>query len=101
MSEIRGEPRFVDITELVDNQKLGHFFWNIMAWCLLVSLGDGYDYTAMAFAAPAVIKEMHVEPGALGSVFGAGLVGIMLGSIIFGYIGDKLGRKRAIIIGCL
>jgi MFS transporter, AAHS family, 4-hydroxybenzoate transporter len=101
MSKIRTGSRVVNITELVDDQRLGRFFWNIMAWCLLVSLGDGYDYTAMAFAAPAVIKDMHVEPGALGSVFGAGLVGIMLGSIIFGYVGDKLGRKRAIVIGCL
>ena len=101
MNESSTAAGVVNITELVDNQKLGSFFWNIMAWCLLVSLGDGYDYTAMAFAAPAVIKDMHVEPGALGSVFGAGLVGIMLGSIIFGYVGDRLGRKRAIVIGCL
>src|SRR6516164_1057568 len=101
MSKIQTGSRVVNITDLVDDQRLGRFFWNIMAWCLLVSLGDGYDYTAMAFAAPAVIKDMHVEPGALGSVFGAGLVGIMLGSIIFGYVGDQLGRKRAIVIGCL
>jgi AAHS family 4-hydroxybenzoate transporter-like MFS transporter len=72
-----------------------------MAWCLLVSLGDGYDYTAMAFAAPAVIKDMQIERGAMGWVFGAGIVGIMLGSIVFGYVGDRLGRKRAIVIGCL
>ncbi len=93
--------RVVNVTDLVENQKLGRFFWNIMAWCLLVSLGDGYDYTAMAFAAPAVIKDMHVARGAMGSVFGAGLFGIMLGSMAFGYIGDRLGRKRAIVIGCL
>lgn len=55
----------------------------------LVSLGDGYDYTAMAFAAPAVIKDMHIARGAMGSVFGAGLFGIMLGSMAFGYIGDQ------------
>jgi AAHS family 4-hydroxybenzoate transporter-like MFS transporter len=44
---------------------------------------------------------MHVERGAMGSVFGAGLFGIMLGSMMFGYVGDRLGRKRAIVIGCL
>ncbi len=95
------QARIVNVTDLVENQKLGRFFWNVMAWCLLVSLGDGYDYTAMAFAAPAVIKAMHVERSAMGSVFGAGLFGIMLGSMVFGYIGDRLGRKRAIVIGCL
>ncbi len=95
------QARIVNVTDLVENQKLGRFFWNVMAWCLLVSLGDGYDYTAMAFAAPAVIKAMHVERSAMGSVFGAGLFGNMLGSMVFGYIGDRLGRKRAIVIGCL
>lgn len=101
MNDISTRSGVVNITDLVDNQKLGKFFWNIMAWCLLVSLGDGYDYTAMAFAAPAVIKDMHIERGAMGWVFGAGIVGIMLGSIVFGYVGDWLGRKRAIVIGCL
>jgi MFS transporter, AAHS family, 4-hydroxybenzoate transporter len=95
------QERVVNVTDLVENQKLGRFFWNVMTWCLLVSLGDGYDYTAMAFAAPAVIKAMHVERGAMGSVFGAGLFGIMLGSMVFGYIGDRIGRKRAIVVGCL
>jgi AAHS family 4-hydroxybenzoate transporter-like MFS transporter len=100
--EIDGmKQRVVNVTDLVENQRLGRFFWNVMAWCLLVSLGDGYDYTAMAYAAPAVIKAMHVERGAMGSVFGAGLFGIMLGSMMFGYVGDRLGRKRAIVIGCL
>lgn len=101
MNDISTRSSVVNVTDLVDNQKLGGFFWNIMAWCLLVSLGDGYDYTAMAFAAPAVIKDMQIERGAMGWVFGAGIVGIMLGSIVFGYIGDRLGRKRAIVIGCL
>jgi AAHS family 4-hydroxybenzoate transporter-like MFS transporter len=101
MNDISTRSGVVNITDLVDNQKLGKFFWNIMALCLLVSLGDGYDYTAMAFAAPAVIKDMQIERGAMGWVFGAGIVGIMLGSIVFGYVGDRLGRKRAIVIGCL
>ena len=33
------------------------------------------------------------------AVFSASLVGMMLGSMVFGVLGDKLGRKRVIVQG--
>jgi AAHS family 4-hydroxybenzoate transporter-like MFS transporter len=44
---------------------------------------------------------MNFPKGALGPVFSAGLFGLMLGAIAFGYIGDWVGRKRAAIAGTL
>jgi AAHS family 4-hydroxybenzoate transporter-like MFS transporter len=40
-----------------------------------------------------------VPKGAFGPVFSLGLFGIMVGSIGFGYLGDRIGRKRAMIVG--
>jgi AAHS family 4-hydroxybenzoate transporter-like MFS transporter len=99
------ESRTVNVSNLIENQKVGGplllcgLTLTVMAWCFLTVMGDGYDYTAMAYAAPAVIKTMHVARGAMGNVFGAGLFGIMLGGFLFGFIGDRLGRKTAVVSG--
>ncbi|SEA29228.1 MFS transporter [Paraburkholderia sartisoli] len=93
--------RTFDIAVLIEEQKTGRFAVGLLFWCFLVMLMDGYDQTAVSFAAPAIIKDWHVARGGFGPVFGAGLFGTLIGSFIFGYLGDRLGRKKAIIIGSL
>ena len=91
--------RTFNIATLVEEQKTGRFAVGLLFWCFLIMLMDGYDQTAVSFAAPAIIKSWHVARGGFGTVFGAGLFGTLIGSFIFGYLGDRLGRKKAIIIG--
>lgn len=91
--------RTFNIATLVEEQKAGRFAVGLLFWCFLIMLMDGYDQTAVSFAAPAIIKDWHVARGGFGPVFGAGLFGTLIGSFIFGYLGDRLGRKKAIIIG--
>ncbi|WP_233838987.1 MFS transporter [Paraburkholderia sp. ZP32-5] len=93
--------RTLNIATLVEEQKIGRFAVGLLFWCFLIMLMDGYDQTAVSFAAPALIKEWHVARGGFGPVFGAGLFGTLIGSFIFGYLGDRLGRKKAIVIGSL
>ncbi|MFM0715590.1 MFS transporter [Paraburkholderia strydomiana] len=94
---LSGEP--IDVSRLIDGQKVGWFAVVLIFSTWLVMLTDGYELSALAFAAPALIKAWHIERGALGPVFGANIFGIMVGSILFGYIGDRIGRKRAILFG--
>ncbi|GAB2874052.1 aromatic acid/H+ symport family MFS transporter [Paraburkholderia jirisanensis] len=93
--------RTFNIATLVEEQKMGRFAIGLLFWCFMIMLMDGYDQTAVSFAAPAIIKEWHVSRGGFGPVFGAGLFGTLIGSFIFGYIGDRFGRKRAIVSGSL
>ncbi|SAL84387.1 4-hydroxybenzoate transporter [Caballeronia arvi] len=93
--------RTFNIATLIEEQKTGRFAAGLLFWCFLIMLMDGYDQTAVSFAAPAIIKDWHVSRGGFGPVFGAGLLGTLIGSFIFGYLGDRLGRKKAIIIGSL
>lgn len=88
-----------DIVALTEGQKPGRFAAGLLFWCFLIMLMDGYDQTAVSFAAPAIIKDWQVSRAAFGPVFGAGLFGTLIGSFIFGYLGDRLGRKKALIIG--
>jgi MFS transporter, AAHS family, 4-hydroxybenzoate transporter len=90
----------IDIGQLVDEQRLNALNIKVLVWMLLALLTDGYDLNAIAIVAPDIAKAWQVDRGALGLVFSIGFIGLALGSPIFGYLGDRIGRKRAIILGC-
>jgi AAHS family 4-hydroxybenzoate transporter-like MFS transporter len=91
----------IRIEQLIDEQTLGRFNVNLLAWSFLAMFADGYEITAMAFAAPELVRTWGVDPSALGPVFSASLLGIFLGAPLLGYVGDRFGRKAAIILGCI
>ena len=87
----------VQVSRLLDQRGLTSFHYNLIFWCVLLSLIDGYDIAAIAFAAPHLVREWGLKPGALGPVFSASLIGILFGSAVFGWVGDRYGRKSALI----
>jgi len=91
----------INIAARVEEQRVGRFAITLLAWCFIVVLLDGYDQIAVAFAAPALIKAWHVKAGEFAQVFGIGLFGVLVGSLLLGFVGDRLGRKRTIIYGSL
>ena len=95
------EQQIVQVSRLLDERGLCSFQIKLLAWSFLMVLIDGYDITAIAFAAPSLVKEWGLKPGSLGPVFSASLVGILFGSAIFGWVGDRYGRRAALILSNL
>jgi AAHS family 4-hydroxybenzoate transporter-like MFS transporter len=62
---------------------------------------DGYDISAMAFAAPELVRQWHVPMSSFGLVFSAANFGVLFGAPLLGYVGDRFGRRVAIVIGSL
>jgi AAHS family 4-hydroxybenzoate transporter-like MFS transporter len=92
----------IDVTALLDRRKLNAFNAKLMLLSFFVVLFDGYDITVMAFAAPALAKAWGItDPAAFKWVLSASLVGILFGAPIFGYVGDRFGRKIALVLSCL
>jgi len=91
-----GEPE-VQVSHFLDEYGVGSFHYKLLFWTVLMALIDGYDIGAVAFAAPSLIREWHVAPKALGLVLSASNFGVLFGSQIFGWIGDRYGRKTALI----
>jgi AAHS family 4-hydroxybenzoate transporter-like MFS transporter len=87
----------VQVSRFLDERGLSSFQIKLLAWSFFVVLIDGYDIGAIAFAAPHLIKDWGISPKALGAVFSSSLVGILFGSALFGWIGDRYGRKAALI----
>jgi MFS transporter, AAHS family, 4-hydroxybenzoate transporter len=90
----------VNVVELVDRSKLHPIQILVLMLCGLCMVMDGFDVQAMAYVAPALLKEWNVAKPALGPVFSAGLVGVILGSLIFSIVADKIGR-RPVLIGAM
>lgn len=101
MNQAFNAGRTIDVSRLIEEQKVGRFAVIVIFTAWLIMLTDGYELGALAYAAPSLIKAWGIQRSALGPVFGANIFGIMVGSILFGWIGDKIGRKRAILFGAV
>lgn len=75
-------------------------FWQVLVLCVVVAMLDGYDTQVIALVAPVLGSAWNLDKSAFGPVFAAGLLGLMLGSIAFGGLADRYGRKPIICIAC-
>ena len=91
------EQAVVPVSRLLDERGLSSFQIKLIVWSFFIVLIDGYDIAAIAFAAPHLVRSWGVPPSSLGPVFSASLVGILIGSALFGWIGDRYGRKAALV----
>ena len=67
----------------------------MISW--VVTFFDGFDMNVIAFVAPDMSNADHLDRLMMGKVFSAGLLGTMIGGFLFGYIGDRIGRRPSIV----
>lgn len=95
------QPQIMDVTRLIDEQKIRWFNIRLVLLCFIIVLTDGYDIGAAAFAAPALVKEWGLNRAELGPLFSAGLIAGLIGPPLLGFFADRIGRKIAIVGGAL
>ena len=92
----------IDVSALIDGRKMNGFNARVVIICFFVVFFDGYDIGTISFAGPALLKSWHLTSMAqMGAVFSASLFAILFGGPLFGWVGDRFGRKAAIIGSCL
>nr|WP_262047589.1 MFS transporter [Bradyrhizobium sp. Bra78] len=87
-----------DVTAFVDEQPIGSFQIRLLLACAAVLLLDGFDTQGIGYVAPELAHDWNLARGGLGPVFSAGLVGNMVGTLLFGPLADRIGRKRIIVL---
>lgn len=95
------EARTVLVDELIDRQKLTGRNYFILGLLLVALLCDGFDLQLVAFAAPRIAREWGIEPADLKFAQVANLMGMMIGAMFLGNLGDRFGRKRVIVVGTI
>ena len=62
---------------------------------------DGFDVQSLGYVAPALSAELHISRVQLGPVLSAAPLGVLLGSILFSMLADKIGRRPVLIVSTL
>jgi MFS transporter, AAHS family, 4-hydroxybenzoate transporter len=87
----------IDIGRLIDESAWGSrqkFFVFLTA---LTIVFDGIDNQLLGVTAPAMMREWSLPRSAFAPVLASGLIGMMIGGAVAGMIGDRLGRRFALI----
>jgi AAHS family 4-hydroxybenzoate transporter-like MFS transporter len=87
----------VNLSELLENSTVGPLQIRVFALCMICLIMDGFDVQAMGYVAPAVLRDFGAAGPALGPVFAAANVGVLVGSLLFSMLADKIGRRPVII----
>jgi AAHS family 4-hydroxybenzoate transporter-like MFS transporter len=90
-------PAVVDIAGLINMHPLSSFQKGIMILSGGVVVMDGFDVQAIGFVAPALTQDWHIDPTALGPIFGAGLLGMLVGSMLLSILADRIGRRPVLV----
>ena len=90
-------PAKINLSEVIDRSRLGGFQIGLFILCGVCLVMDGFDVQAMGYVAPAIIQEWRIPNAELGPVFGAGLLGVLFGSLLFSMLADRIGRRPVLI----
>jgi AAHS family 4-hydroxybenzoate transporter-like MFS transporter len=91
----------IRVDELVDRQQLTSRNYFVLALLMVALLCDGFDLQIVAFAAPRIAADWGIAADGLRYALVANLVGMMIGAMFLGNMGDRFGRKRVIVVGTI
>ena len=87
----------IDVSEIIEQQKLGRFLVGLVLISWIITFFDGLDSNLISFASPYFAKEFHLSKVQTGNIFSMGLLGTLIGGFILGYVGDRIGRRPTVI----
>src|SRR5580658_6909402 len=88
---------FADVRALIDDRPLSVFQVRVLVLIGCLVFMDGFDVQMIGFVAPALLRTWHLSADALGPIFAAGLLGMLVGSTSLGMLADRIGRRPVLI----
>jgi MFS transporter, AAHS family, 4-hydroxybenzoate transporter len=91
------EKKTVDVGAVINS---ANYFWmpfGITVMMIIIMLTDGFDLFLMGHVSGHLVSDWGISRAQLGPINTAGLLGMAVGSVSMGLLGDRIGRKRAYI----
>jgi len=90
----------VDVGAVIDSAGFFGKSFGVVIMMIIIMLTDGFDLFIPSYVAPALVNDWGISRSDVQPFVMAGLLGMAIGSVLLGWIGDRHGRKRA-YISCL
>lgn len=88
--------------DLLENQKKLTFNqWKIAGAATLGDMLDFFDFFLIGFVLAFVVKDWHLSFGQSGAILLASGVTAPFGSLLYGWMADRIGRRKALIAAVL
>jgi AAHS family 4-hydroxybenzoate transporter-like MFS transporter len=87
-----------NVQDVIDNTPMGFKRWSIIILCFVIALLDGFDTQSIAFIGPAIAEDFGLQATDMTWVITASTVGMCVGAMSLGTFGDRIGRKKTILL---
>ncbi|MDB5118641.1 MAG: 4-hydroxybenzoate transporter [Mucilaginibacter sp.] len=89
------------VTELIDRTPFGRFHLHLLIMVAIAQALEGFEMQLIGYTAPAMAETMHVSKFTFGWLFAANNFGFMIGALLLSSLGDRIGRKKMIVLGAM
>ncbi len=90
-------PAAIDVGGILDDGRWGAYQRWLIFFTALTIIFDGIDNQLLGIAIPSMMRDWGAPRGAFAPVVSLGLFGMMIGGGAAGMIGDRIGRRVALL----
>jgi AAHS family 4-hydroxybenzoate transporter-like MFS transporter len=94
-------PESFNVSEFIDNARIGRFQIVVAFICGLLFMVDGFDTAIIGTIAPALVKEFAIPRDVLGIVFSAGVAGLFVGYVLIAPLSGRWGNKPVMVCSAI
>jgi AAHS family 4-hydroxybenzoate transporter-like MFS transporter len=87
----------VDVGQVLDEGRWTAYQKLLIAGTALTIILDGVDNQLLPNAQREIAAEWHIQTANLANALAAGPFGMMIGGVLGGWLGDKIGRRAALL----
>src|SRR5271155_5218794 len=98
MEEEMAETAISATETALENQRIGGLQIRVAAICTVVQLCDGYDVNSIGVSVPSLTHAWGLTGPAFTTAFLWSSIGILVGALSAGPIGDRVGRRPLLIV---